>query len=118
MGTLCLGFGQEHTLTPAHLDIAREVANSVAIALQQAHLNEQISNGRERLRSLTRRLVETHVAYTDSAVGRALLADWPAAVRRVSAIVPRDFRRVLEATRRATAAGEDVDAAIMAAARP
>jgi glutamate synthase (NADPH/NADH) large chain len=64
-----------------------------------------------------RALVEAHVRYTDSAVGRALLTDWPAALARFSAIVPRDFRRVVEATRRATAAGEDVDAAVMAAAR-
>jgi glutamate synthase (NADPH/NADH) large chain len=64
-----------------------------------------------------RGIVEAHVAYTDSRVGRSLLADWPAAVARFSALVPRDFRRVLEATRRATAAGEDVDAAVMAAAR-
>jgi glutamate synthase (NADPH/NADH) large chain len=31
--------------------------------------------------------------------------------------VPRDYRRVVEATRRAEAAGEDVDEAVMAAAR-
>jgi glutamate synthase (NADPH/NADH) large chain len=64
-----------------------------------------------------REIVEAHVAHTDSAVGRALLADWPVAVQRFSALVARDFRRVLEATRRATAAGEDVDAAVMVAAR-
>jgi glutamate synthase (NADPH/NADH) large chain len=65
-----------------------------------------------------RAVVEAHVAATDSAVGAALLADWPAAVPRFSAIVARDFRRVLEATRRARAEGADVDAAVMAAARP
>jgi glutamate synthase (NADPH/NADH) large chain len=65
-----------------------------------------------------RAVVEAHVAATDSAVGRALLADWSAAVPRFSAIVARDFRRVLDATRRATAEGADVDAAVMAAARP
>jgi glutamate synthase (NADPH) large chain len=64
-----------------------------------------------------RAVIEQHVAYTDSAVGAALLADWPASVGRFSAIVARDFRRVLEATRRAAATGEDVDAAVMAAAR-
>jgi glutamate synthase (NADPH/NADH) large chain len=64
-----------------------------------------------------RAVVEAHAHYTDSAVAAALLADWPAALGRFSAIVPRDFRRVLEATRRARASGEDVDAAIMAAAR-
>jgi glutamate synthase (NADPH/NADH) large chain len=67
--------------------------------------------------SRLRAIVEAHVAATDSAVGRQLLADWPAAVPRFSAIVARDFRRVLEATRRATAEGTDVDAAVMAAAR-
>ncbi|HKC26998.1 MAG TPA: glutamate synthase subunit alpha, partial [Jatrophihabitans sp.] len=64
-----------------------------------------------------RAVIEAHVAYTDSAVGAALLLDWAAARHRFSAIVARDFRRVLEATRRATAAGEDVDDAVMAAAR-
>ena len=64
-----------------------------------------------------RGLVEQHVAYTDSPVGAALLADWSAAVRRFSVIVPRDFQRVVEATARAEADGADVDAAVMAAAR-
>jgi glutamate synthase (NADPH/NADH) large chain len=62
-----------------------------------------------------RAVLEAHVAATDSTVGRELLADWGTARRRFSAIVPRDFRRVLEATRRAKAAGEDVDRAVMAA---
>jgi glutamate synthase (NADPH/NADH) large chain len=64
-----------------------------------------------------RGVVAAHAEATESAVARALLADWPAAVRRFRAIVPRDFRRVLEATRAARAAGEDVDAAVMGAAR-
>jgi glutamate synthase (NADPH/NADH) large chain len=64
-----------------------------------------------------RGVVQQHAAHTDSAVAAALLTDWPAAVRRFSAVVPRDYRRVLEATRLATEAGEDVDAAVMAAAR-
>ena len=59
IGALCLGANQQDAFTPAQLDIASEVANSMAIALQQARLHEQISAGRERLRSLTRRLVET-----------------------------------------------------------
>ncbi len=62
-------------------------------------------------------IVVEHVRCTDSAVGRALLADWPAAVARFSAVVPRDFKRVLEATRQAQADGVDVDEAVMAAAK-
>jgi len=45
-----------------------------------------------------------------------LLRDWPAAVARFRVIVPRDYRRVREATEHARRAGMDVDAAVMAAA--
>jgi glutamate synthase (NADPH/NADH) large chain len=38
-------------------------------------------------------------------------------VRRFSAVVARDYKRVLEATRRAQSSGEDVNEAIMAAVR-
>ncbi len=64
-----------------------------------------------------REIVAAHVAYTDSGVGAALLADWGTAVRRFTVVAPRDFKRVLEATRKAEESGEDVDAAVMAAAR-
>jgi glutamate synthase (NADPH/NADH) large chain len=64
-----------------------------------------------------RAIVAEHVAYTGSTVGAALLADWGSAIARFSAVVPRDFKRVLEATRRAQATGADVDEAVMAAAR-
>jgi glutamate synthase (NADPH/NADH) large chain len=64
-----------------------------------------------------RAVVARHGEYTDSAVARELLRDWTAMRARFSAIVPRDYKRVLDATRRAHAAGEDVDAAVMAAAR-
>jgi glutamate synthase (NADPH/NADH) large chain len=62
-------------------------------------------------------VVREHVRHTDSAVGAGLLADWTRALPRFSVIVPRDYRRALEATRRARAAGEDEDSAVMAAAR-
>ncbi|GAB2475481.1 glutamate synthase family protein [Jatrophihabitans fulvus] len=67
----------------------------------------------ERLRSI----VAAHHAHTDSPVAAALLADWPSAVARFTAVVPRDFAKVVEATKRAEANGEDVDAAVMAAAK-
>jgi glutamate synthase (NADPH/NADH) large chain len=64
-----------------------------------------------------RAILDAHRAHTDSAVATRLLSDWPAAQRRFSAIVARDFRRALDATRRARENGEDVDEAVMAAAR-
>jgi glutamate synthase (NADPH) large chain len=67
----------------------------------------------ERLRAI----VAAHASYTGSTVALQLLADWPDALGRFRAVVARDFRRVLETTARAQANGEDVDAAVMAAAR-
>ncbi|MDG4765396.1 glutamate synthase large subunit [Solwaraspora sp. WMMD406] len=66
---------------------------------------------------LLRDLVERHFAETDSAVAEALLKRWPEAVEEFTAVVPRDYKRVLEAMRAAEAAGRDVDEAVMEVAR-
>ncbi|MGC4805844.1 glutamate synthase large subunit [Micromonospora sp. DT233] len=60
-------------------------------------------------------LVQRHFAETDSAVAEALLKRWPEAVEEFTAVVPRDYRRVLEIMRAAEAAGRDVDDAVMSA---
>ncbi len=67
-------------------------------------------------RPALRALVERHAELTGSPVAAALLNDWGRAARRFSAIVARDFARVLAATREAQAQGRDVGEAIMAAA--
>jgi glutamate synthase (NADPH) large chain len=61
--------------------------------------------------------VARHAALTGSPVAEALLADWDAALPRFTAVVPRDYKRVLEATRQAEQDGRPVDEAIMEAAR-
>ncbi len=66
--------------------------------------------------AMLRRVLEQHTLHTSSRIGQALLADWPSAQARFRTVMPRDFKRVLAATRAARAAGEDVDAAVMAAA--
>ncbi|GAB1646083.1 glutamate synthase large subunit [Krasilnikovia sp. MM14-A1259] len=58
-------------------------------------------------------LLEKHLAETGSAVAARLLADWPAAVPEFTAVVPRDYKRVMELIRTAEAAGRDVDEAVM-----
>jgi glutamate synthase (NADPH/NADH) large chain len=60
-------------------------------------------------------LVERHHAETDSAVAAALLARWPDAVEEFTAVVPGDYKRVMEAMRAAEAAGRDVNTAVMEA---
>jgi glutamate synthase (NADPH/NADH) large chain len=64
-----------------------------------------------------RAILDEHLQLTGSAVAAELLADFGRAPARFSVIMPRDFKRVLQATSRARAAGEDVDEAVMAAAR-
>ena len=64
-----------------------------------------------------RATITRHVEETDSALGAALLADWDVTAGRFAKIMPRDFKRVLEARARAEAEGLDVNEAIMEASR-
>ncbi len=66
-------------------------------------------------RDFLREVIARHQAETDSVVAAALLADWDASAVRFAKVMPRDYKRVLEAAKAAEEAGEDVDAAIMAA---
>jgi PAS domain S-box-containing protein len=58
VGSFNLGSDQPGGFAPEYVDIAREVASSLAIAIQQARLFEHLHAGRERLQALSRRLVE------------------------------------------------------------
>jgi glutamate synthase (NADPH/NADH) large chain len=64
-----------------------------------------------------RDVLERYREETDSAVATSLLADWGRWSERFSVIMPRDYRRAMEARRAAEAAGYDVDRAVMEAAR-
>jgi glutamate synthase (NADPH/NADH) large chain len=69
--------------------------------------------------SWLRDTIQAHVDATDSAVGQRILARWngpEGAQRNFVKVMPRDFKRVLEAKAQAERTGEDVDEAIMAAA--
>jgi glutamate synthase (NADPH/NADH) large chain len=62
-------------------------------------------------------LVGKHFAETGSAVAERLLKDWPEAVVEFTAVVPRDYKRVMEAIRTAEAAGRNIDEAVMGVLR-
>ncbi|NHC12233.1 glutamate synthase large subunit [Motilibacter deserti] len=66
---------------------------------------------------LLRLLVTKHREETGSAVALRLLSDWDASAARFSKIMPRDYKRVLEARARALAEGLDVDTVVMEASR-
>ncbi len=63
-----------------------------------------------------RGMIQAHVDATDSAVGQRVLSDWENELKNFVKVMPRDFKRVLEAIAKAERTGEDVDEAIMAAA--
>ena len=68
----------------------------------------------ERFR--VRDLVERHGVETGSAVAARLLEHWDVEVLEFVKIMPRDYRRILEATQLAEAEGRSVDEAVMEAA--
>lgn len=61
-------------------------------------------------------MVQAHVDNTDSTVGQRILADWAVQQRCFVKVMPRDYKRVLEAIADAERRGADPDEAIMAAA--
>ena len=61
-------------------------------------------------------IVSQHLRETGSAVAAALLDSWGDSASDFVKVMPRDYRRVLEATARAEASGQEVDEAVMAAA--
>jgi PAS domain S-box-containing protein len=56
-GCLCLGAAAPQAFSPEHVETARQLANSLAIAIQNARLFEQVRAGQEQLRRLTRQVV-------------------------------------------------------------
>jgi glutamate synthase (NADPH/NADH) large chain len=61
-------------------------------------------------------ILTRHFELTGSTVAGQLLADFSRSAQRFSVIMPRDYKRVIEATKHANASGQDVDEAVMAAA--
>ncbi|WP_137147676.1 glutamate synthase large subunit [Mycolicibacterium sp. CR10] len=64
-----------------------------------------------------RDVIAQHAHYTGSTVATSVLSDWPRRSAQFTKVMPRDYQRVLQATRMAKAEGRDVDAAIMEASR-
>jgi len=62
-------------------------------------------------------IVAEHAEQTGSSVAAELLGDWPAARRRFCKVMPRDYRKVLDAIALAENEGRNVDEAIMEASR-
>ncbi|HVQ99337.1 MAG TPA: glutamate synthase subunit alpha, partial [Mycobacterium sp.] len=61
-------------------------------------------------------MIQAHVDATDSTVGRRILDDWSIEQRRFAKVMPRDYKRVLQAIATAESEGKDVGKAVMAVA--
>lgn len=61
--------------------------------------------------------VTKHYDYTDSAVAARVLANWPRERQLFAKVMPRDYKRVLTAIKRAELDGRNIDDAVMEAAR-
>jgi glutamate synthase domain-containing protein 3 len=90
------------------LDLARHRVNTEMVDVEPLDLDSS---------AWLREVLERYQAETESPVAAALLADWGRWSGQFSVIVPRDYRRALEAQRTAEANGTDVDRAVMEAAR-
>ena len=60
-------------------------------------------------------LIQNHVTYTQSAKGQAVLDNWEASVAQFVKVMPRDYKRVLQAIKDALEAGLSGDDALNAA---
>jgi glutamate synthase (NADPH/NADH) large chain len=67
-------------------------------------------------REWLRNILRTHQRETDSAVAARILARWHDEVRSFTKVMPKDYKRVLDAMRAAEEQGRDVLEAVMASA--
>jgi glutamate synthase (ferredoxin) len=81
--------------------------NQQMVALEKLEDPEEIQQ--------VRQLIENHQKYTQSTRAAAVLKNWDATLPKFVKVMPRDYKRVLEAFKRVTAAGLSGDEAIMAA---
>ncbi len=81
--------------------------NAQMVGLQRLQDTEEITE--------VRRLVERHLAHTSSDRARQVLDAWDEAVTRFVKVIPRDYKRMLEAIARAEEQGLVGEEAIMVA---
>jgi glutamate synthase (NADPH) large chain len=112
--------GRVVILGPTGRNVAAGMSGGVAYVLDLAEqrLNTEMVDLAELDdddREFLRETVTRHAAETASTVAAGLLAEWDDAITRFAKVLPRDYKRVLDAARVAAEEGLDVDEAIMAA---
>jgi glutamate synthase (ferredoxin) len=85
----------------------RKVCNPEMVSLEAIEDEDEIA--------LVRRMIERHVQYTRSTLGRRILDAWQELLPRFVRVVPNDYRRVLDAQARMRQKGLSPEEAEMAA---
>ena len=93
------------------LDADSMKVNTEMVDLLPANASGVDSSMQDRLRDL----ISKFHAETGSDVARSLLADWSATLARFTMVMPRDYRRVLDAMARAEREGLDIEKVVMEA---
>ena len=65
---------------------------------------------------LVRNMLMKHVEYTKSSVAQKIVDDWLSYQPKFIKVMPKDYKRVLEAIKKAKAEGTSIDEAVMEAA--
>jgi glutamate synthase (NADPH) large chain len=116
--------GRVVILGPTGRNFAAGMSGGVAYVLDQGGAFAKVCNPElvslSRLEdaeeiALVRRLVERHVQYTRSSLGRRVLDGWKEHLPRFVRVVPNDYRRVLDAQARMRKKGLSAEEAEMAA---
>jgi glutamate synthase (ferredoxin) len=81
--------------------------NQAMVGLEKLEDPEEIKDLQE--------LIQNHANYTNSAKGKAVLADWEVSIPKFVKVMPRDYKRVLQAIKNALEAGLSGDDALNAA---
>ncbi|OLP20055.1 glutamate synthase subunit alpha [Leptolyngbya sp. 'hensonii'] len=116
--------GKVVILGPTGRNFAAGMSGGIAYVLDEAgdfatRCNTQMV-GLERLEepeeiAEVRQLIQRHVDYTQSKKGTIVLTNWEAMVPKFVKVMPRDYKRVLQALKNALAAGLSGDDALAAA---
>ena len=86
-----------------------DLVNASALTESDLDLLELSDLDRQTVASL----LEKHVAETHSKLAERLLADFETEAAQFTKLLPRDYAKVLEIQRKAVAAGEDLDSAVV-----
>lgn len=89
------------------LDFDDIYCNKSMVALEAVSLQEELDE--------IRAMIEKHVQYTGSPIGKKVLGDWEAYRPRFTKVIPVDYQRMLDSIARAHQAGLFGEEALMAA---